>query len=98
MKNKTPIVIGLFFQIYFLISWIYSMMIFDDFNQQKQLYQKFWVIFSDPYHSLIFLEMITMITTYLIIRNLESASNLALKRILLVFELLFFCYIGFGLL
>ena len=74
------------------------MMIFDDFNQQKQLYQKFWVIFSDPYHSLIFLEMITMITTYLIIRNLESASNLALKRILLVFELLFFCYIGFGLL
>ena len=98
MKNKVLIFIGLFFQTYYIISFIYSLLASDKFEKQQQIYIKFWFFFSDPYHSVVFMAIITAILISLIIRNLATTSESILIKIFLIVEFLFLLYLGWGLL
>lgn len=98
MKNKGLLSIGVLFQVYFLFSWVYSILNFDDFEHQQKFYLKFWFIFSNPVHTSIFLAFITVVVIYFIIKNLANVSESIFMKIFLIIELLFLLFIGWGLL
>ena len=98
MKNKVLLFIGLFLQTYYIFSFLYSFLAADNFEKQQQIYIKFWFFFSDPYHSEVFMAIITGILISLITRNLAITSESILMKVFLIIEFLFLLYLGWGLL
>lgn len=91
-------VLGLFIQLYYLFSWIYPLNLNLPYKEKQNKYMEFWPMFSDPYHSVFFVFVITLFIVFAMVYTLAVSKETLLKKVFLIIECLFLALVGFSLL
>ena len=90
--------LGVIIQCYFLFSGIYSMSLNLIYEKQQEIYIEFWPFFTNAYHSVVFVFLITLFLVVLIVYDLANSISTNYKKVFLIIESLFLAYTGWGLL
>jgi hypothetical protein len=98
MKYKAIIIIGVLIQIYYVFSWIYPYNMDLTYENQQEKYLEFWPFFSNSYHPVIFVFLVSLGLIFLMVYILATSKSTLNKKIFLIAECLFTALIGWSLL